>query len=87
MKVKQTSDGMVYHVLEDAADVTPEVLDDAAEILDGWFSNDEWIDWEDFIDRLAKRGSHSTPPYDFEEYDNPAVSKIKRHVRSLKAMS
>jgi len=73
-----------YKILRTAADVTPEVLEDAEYIYDGWFNTDERIDWEDFIDRLAKCGSDRTPQYDFEEYDNAAIAKIRRHIRKIR---
>jgi len=72
-------------LLRTAADVTPEVLSDAEEIYEGWYANDERIDWDDFIDRLAKRGDFGSPPYDFDEYDNAAVRKIQRHIREIRS--
>jgi hypothetical protein len=68
-----------------AADVTPAMLTAAEEVYDGWFSDDERIDWEDFIDRLCKWGLlDEAAPWEFEEYDNPAIEKIKRHIRAYR---
>lgn len=67
--------------LESAEDVTPRVLEAAEETAE-WWGEDEKIDWERFIDRLAESGSHDNPPWDIESYDNPAVRKIQRHIRA-----
>jgi trehalose utilization protein len=75
------ADAREYRELTTAADVTPDVLEDAEQVLDGWFSGDERIDWEDFLDRLVK---YANGHYDFPEYDNPAVKKVQRHVRKLR---
>lgn len=71
-------------ILRTAADVTAEVLADAEQVYDGWFSGDDRIDWEDFIDRLAQYGAVSKPPYDFDAYDDPSIRKIQRHIRTLR---
>jgi len=71
------------HILRTAADVTAEVLADAERVYDGWFSGDDRIDWEDFVDRLAQYGAVSNPAYDFDAYDDPSVRKIQRHIRKI----
>jgi len=72
-------------VIRASSDVTPEILNDAEEVYSGWFADELRIDWDEFIDRLGdKFGPYGNPPYDFEEYDNPAVRKIQRHVRELR---
>lgn len=77
-----------FLILEDAEDVTPEILEVAEETFDGWFDNDGPIDWEDFLDRMADPYGYNdkgAPAFDFEEVDNPAIRKIQRHVRKYKS--
>ena len=63
-------------------DVTDAVLKAAEECWEGWFSNEDRIDWEDFLDRLADPYGHGEAgAFDFDEYDNPAIRKIQRHIR------
>ena len=51
-----------------AADVTEDVLEDAYQVFEGWFSEGA-IDWEDFFERMERYY-----PYDFgEEMDSPAM--------------
>ena len=73
-------------ILHSAEDVTPDILKDAEEVLDGWYADAGRIDWEEFIDRLADHyGSHCEFPYDIESYDSPAVRKIQAHIRKVRA--
>jgi hypothetical protein len=74
-------------VIESAEDVTPAVLAVAEDVYDSWFADYARIDWEAFIDRLDKYGLASEPPFEFESYWSPAVRKIQRHVRELRALS
>lgn len=68
--------------IRSAADVDEAMLADAGEVFDGWWANESRIDWEAFIDRLSDHyGAHAQPPYEFLDYDSPAVRKIQRHVR------
>lgn len=77
---------MEPQILYSAADVTPDILKDAEEVLDGWYADAERIDWEGFVDRLAEYcGQASDPQYDIESYDCPAVRKIQAHVRKVRA--
>ena len=74
-------------IIVTAKDVTPEILAVAEDVFDGWFDNDEPIDWEDFIDRLADPSGlndKGAGAFDFDHYDNPAVQKIKRHIRKYR---
>lgn len=72
-------------VIETTKDVTPEILKAAEECFTGWFDNDEPIDWESFVDRLADPQGHAgAGRFDFEEYDNPAIRKIQRHIRAYR---
>lgn len=78
-------DGVTYVEPHDAADVTDEILRLAEEVYDGWFDDDEPIDWEEFIDRLCKMGYLADDTrLEFDTYDCPAVSKIKRHIRNYR---
>jgi len=66
-------------ILTTADDVTPEILE-AAEQTSEWFEGR--IEWDEFIDKLAT--TYGPPDWDIEEYDNPAIRKIKRHVREYR---
>jgi len=73
--------------LTKAADVTPEILTWAERVFEDWFDNDEPIDWERFWDRFADPNglrSDGAEPFDIEDLNNPAISKIQRHVRAYK---
>jgi hypothetical protein len=76
--------GQRYRQLVSVDDVDQSVLDAAESVLDGWFADQERIDWEEFIDRLEK---YLPDNYEIPEYDNPAVRKIQRHIRQLRAQS
>jgi hypothetical protein len=80
----EESKGVTYLIPESAEDVSQAMLDLAEETFDGWFSDDERIDWEEFIDRLCKYSHHTDSPFDFNEYENGAINKIKRHVRNYR---
>lgn len=80
----ETFDGKTYHFPVEADDVTKDMLALSEEVFDDWFSDDEQIDWEDFIDRLASYSRNVDPPWEFDEYHNPAVNKIKRHIREYR---
>lgn len=77
--------GITYISPETASDVTEEILLIAEEISDSWFDADERIDWESFIDRLCKWGDlKDGTKLDFEEYNNEAINKIKKHIREYR---
>ena len=59
-------------------DITEDVLRQAEEIHDGWFDNDEPIDWENFWDRLEMWG------YSISDLTSPAAQKIQRHIRKFR---
>jgi hypothetical protein len=66
--------------IKQAEDVTPECLQAAEDIFEGFFNNDgEPIDWYSFLDRLERYGFCSN------EVDNAAVRKIQRHIRKLRS--
>ena len=73
-------------ILETAQDVTEPILRVAESVSDSWFSDeDSPIDWEEFIDKFADpHNHHEADAFDIENYDNPAVNKIKRHVRAYR---
>ena len=77
-------DGITYLLPTEAADVSEAMLSLAEETYDGWFSDDERIDWEEFIDRFCKDAKHTDTPIEFNEYDNGAINKIKRHIREYR---
>lgn len=66
-------------LIKQAEDVTPDCLQAAEEVFEGFFDNDgEPIDWYSFLDRLEAYGFSAT------ELDSPAVRKIQRHVRKFR---
>ena len=78
-------DGKRYAFPVDAADVTAQMLDLAEQVHGDWFDNDESIDWDDFLDRMATYSLlDDEQPWEFDETDNAAVRKIQRHIRALR---
>jgi hypothetical protein len=65
--------------IKEAEQVTPDVLRFAEDIYEGWFSNDDQIEWEPFWDRLEKYG------YAVANLDCGATRKIQRHIRKFKS--
>lgn len=61
-----------------AADVTAECLQAAEDIHDGFYGQEEHIDWYSFLDRLESYG------WSAQTVDSPAVNKIKRHISKIK---
>lgn len=64
--------------INQASDVTENCLRDAEAIFEGWFDNDDTIDWDSFWDRLDGYG------WSVETTDCPASKKIQRHIRKFK---
>ena len=64
--------------INEATDVSFDCLCAAEDIYDGWFSNDERIDWDSFWDKLDKYG------FSVASLDCGATKKIQRHIRKLK---
>lgn len=85
MKTREMSDGSIIHMLIEASDVTDDILKLAEECHESYFGADERIDWEDFVDRFEK--SYLPDDMEIPDYDNPAVRKIQRHIREIRAMS
>lgn len=55
------------------------IRSDIEEVHDGWYPKGR-VDWEDFLDRLERRG------YDLgESMLSPAIKRIKAIVRELRA--
>lgn len=74
-------------ILETVKDVTPGILAWAEQVFCDWFDDDTPIDWEAFIDRFADPNgfrSDGAEPFDIEDYDNPAIRKVQRHIRAYK---
>lgn len=68
-----------------ASAVSEEILAHAEEVWDDHFLGKR-INWERFIDLLSDTyGPTGNPPYEFLDYDSPAVRKIQRHIRNLAA--
>jgi hypothetical protein len=67
--------------IQDAGEVTFDCLCAAEDIYEGWFSNDDQIDWEPFWDRLEKYG------FAVASLDCGATRKIQRHIRKFKSES
>jgi hypothetical protein len=63
-----------------AADVTEDVIGAAVETFNGWFDDDEPIDWEDFFARMERHH-----PFDFgDQMDTPAMRKVQRTIRAYR---
>lgn len=57
-----------------------DLREDIESIFDGWYADVSRIDWQDFIDRLEKRGA-----YDFgTDMDSPAIRRVKAIVKELR---
>lgn len=55
------------------------IREDIESIFDGWYADAERVDWDDFLDRLERRG------YDLgDELTSPAIRRIKAIVRELR---
>ena len=64
--------------LQNAGDITDDVLRQAEDVYEGWFDNDEPIEWESFWDRLEAWG------YSITDLSSPAATKIQRHIRQFR---
>lgn len=55
------------------------IREDIESVYDGWFAGTDRIDWENFMDRLEKRG------YDLgDSWTSPAMSRIQKIVKRLR---
>ncbi len=78
-----------YQEIITADDVTDEILSDCEDIEQGFYGNESRIDWEDFFDRRLdgyplKNGNYICLG---NEYDTPAMRKIKRHINKVRRES
>lgn len=75
-------------ILRTAEDVTAEHLTWAERVSDVYFPDeDAKIDWEEFVDQYADPNGYNdagVPAFDIDEYDNPAIRKIQKHVRAYR---
>lgn len=76
--------GKTYLYPTDAADITPAMLTLAEEVHDDYFIEQERINWEDFLDHMARYSLHEEPAWEFDSFDNGAVRKIKKHIRDIR---
>jgi len=68
-----------YIKVEKAEDVTPQFLEVCEQVYDGFYANDDRIEWEGFLDRLERWG------YDMgSSMESPAIKAIKKHIRKHK---
>lgn len=74
----------MVHKLDDVDSATDEILEQVVEITDSWYQDGN-IDWENVWDRLENYRLSSGATIEIDELDNPAIRKIKRHVRNLRA--
>ena len=73
----------MWTVVQTAEQVTPKVLESVEEIFDGYFSDEEKIDWHEFLQRLEVR-------YELDlgsSMDSQAIKQIKKHVKKLRSES
>ena len=73
----------MWTVVQKAEHVTPTVLESVEEIFDGYFANEEKIDWHEFLQRLEVR-------YELDlgsSMDSEAIKQIKKHVKKLRSES
>lgn len=67
-----------------AADITDELVQQAADIVDGWYP-DGRIDWEDIYDRLERRTLDDGRGIDLgTDLGSPALTALKRRVRAAR---
>jgi hypothetical protein len=71
-----------YRPLDDAADVTEQMLEDVADCLDGWFPDDEPLPAEDFIDKFTE--DYLNPEWEINQYDSPAARKLLAEARKIR---
>lgn len=87
MRSETGANGITYLYPTEADDVTPQMLELAEQVFDGFFADESHIDWDEFLDRMAKYSLIEDAPWEFDETHNAAVRKIKRHIRQYRAES
>lgn len=65
-----------------AADVTADLLKTAEDVFEGFFDDDQPIDWGGFIDRLERWSERDWG----NQIDSPAIRKVQRHIRAHRAL-
>ena len=73
----------MWTVVQTAEQVTPTVLESVEEIFDGYFADEEKIDWHEFLQRLEVG-------YEFDlgsSMDSEAIKQIKKHVKKIRSES
>ena len=73
----------MWTVVQKAEHVTPTVLGCVEEIFDGYFADEEKIDWHEVLQRLEVT-------YEFDlgsSMDSEAIKQIKKHVKKLRSES
>jgi hypothetical protein len=69
-----------YVLLEEASDVTDDMIDECIELYESYFDNDDDIDWEVFFDKLEYKFMLTVI-----DLECAAVRKIKTAVRNHRA--
>jgi hypothetical protein len=76
-----------YTTVITAEQVTDEILTAAENIYDGWWANEDRIDWQDFIDRLDGSPLDDGTSLDLgDDMTSPAIRKIKAHVNAYRKL-
>lgn len=74
-----------YTTIKAAGDVTPEILEAAEHIFDGWYAEESRVDWEDFLDRLDGIPLNDGTTLDIgADVLSPAIKAIKAHIRKYR---
>ncbi|MER7445028.1 hypothetical protein [Micromonospora avicenniae] len=70
----------------EADQVTPEILEAAESIYDGWFAHASRVDWPEFLDRLEGQEFDSIGGrLDLgDSLMSPATRRIKAHIRDYR---
>lgn len=75
-----------WRMLKTADDITPEIKQDIAACVEGWFL-DEPMPAEDFLDKLCDHfggSGRDDRSYDLDHYDNEAARAIMRIARRIR---
>lgn len=62
--------------------VTPELLESAESVHDGWFAEHARIDWEEFVDRLEAYAGVDLG----SSMVSPQIRAIQHHIRKYRKM-
>lgn len=71
-----------------AEEVTPEILEVAESVYDGWYADRGRVDWTDFLERLEKMVTFDDGTrLDLgESLTSPAILKVKRHIDAYRKL-